>query len=212
MSIWFLAFFTFISAVLTIHARYKRPHSFLYLFKPLTMILILAAAWLADRSLSTAYQRLVLLGLLFSLSGDVFLMLPKDRFIPGLAAFLAAHLFYIAAFTGGAGFKLTGWILCAVLAAGIAIAVPIVPRAGRMKLPIILYVAVILTMVWQALERWNRMRTGQAGLAAAGAVLFLISDSLLAWNRFRRPFKTAEVFKLGSYFAAQWMIAMSIGH
>jgi uncharacterized membrane protein YhhN len=208
---WFLACFTFVSAVLTIRAKYKGPQLHIYVFKPLTVILILAAAWMADKSLSTAYQRLILLGLLFSLSGDVFLMLPRDRFVPGLAAFLAAHLFYIAAFTDGAGFTFTGWILSAVLIVGISIAIPIVPRAGRMKPPVVLYMAVILAMTWQALELWNRMRTGHARLAAAGAVLFLISDSLLAWNRFRRPFKTAEVFKLGAYFAAQWMIAMSAG-
>jgi len=65
-------------------------------------------------------------------------------------------------------------------------------------------------MVWQAWERWNSIGGRYALSAAVGAVLFLASDSLLAWNKFRKPVKSAEVWKLSTYFLAQWMIAMSV--
>jgi uncharacterized membrane protein YhhN len=211
MSIPILTCITIFSAFLTICAKYNGQVIQVYIFKPLTTALILLIAWLGDKSFSTAYQYLILLGLLFSLSGDVFLMLPKDRFILGLISFLITHLFYISAFTNGMGFILTGWIVLAVLLMGIVTAVLLVPHAGRMKLPVVFYITVILVMTWQAWERWNRMRTRNTLLAAAGALLFLFSDSLLAWNRFRRSFKNAEALKLGSYFAGQWMIAISVG-
>ena len=83
------------------------------------------------------------------------------------------------------------------------------PHLGKLKAPVSVYVAAILLMVWQALNRW--MATGDAGsaLALAGALLFVASDSALAWNRFKAEFKSAQVVVLGTYFAAQWLIALS---
>src|SRR5512136_1237152 len=88
----------FISAFFTIRAKYSGPAWCVYVFKPLTTILIILTACMADVSFSLPYQRFILSGLLFSLAGDVFLMLPEDRFIPGLVSFLIAHVFYITAF------------------------------------------------------------------------------------------------------------------
>ena len=64
-------------------------------------------------------------------------------------------------------------------------------------------------MTWQALNRW--LATGEAGsaLALAGALLFVASDSALALNRFKGEFKGAQAVVLGTYFAAQWLIALS---
>ncbi len=200
-----------ISAFLTVHARYTGPPQRLWLFKPLTTISILSIALTSDLCNFHAYKMLICSGLVFSLAGDVFLMLPKDRFLFGLLSFLMAHVFYIVAFTRGTGFGCTGWIAGSMALIGILLAVLLTPHAGRMKLPVVIYTTVILIMAWQACERWNRLRQGNAFLAGAGALLFLVSDSLLAWNRFRRPFRSAEALKLGSYFLAQWMIAVSVG-
>lgn len=201
-----------ISAFLTIRARYTGPPQRVWVFKPVTMIFILWIAWISGNSHPDAYNLLILSGLFFSLAGDVFLMLPKDRFLPGLVSFLVAHVFYILAFTRGTGFGCTGWIAGCIALTGIVMAVLLAPHAGRMKLPVVFYMAVILVMAWQAFERWNRVRQGSALFVVAGALLFLASDSLLAWNRFRRPFRSAEALKLGSYFLAQWLIALSAGY
>ena len=200
-----------VSAILTIRAKYRGPLVRVWIFKPLTMLLILWAVVSIGIAHSAVYFYLILSGLVFSLAGDVFLMLPKERFIPGLAAFLVAHLFYASAFTFQSGFGWTWWILSPLLIFGSSMLVLLLPHTGKMKIPVTLYMLVILIMVWQAWERWNRLRQGNALLAAIGAVLFLFSDSLLAWNRFRKSFKSAEVLKLGSYFTAQWMIAISVG-
>jgi uncharacterized membrane protein YhhN len=85
------------------------------------------------------------------------------------------------------------------------------PHLGQMKLPVLVYMVVILVMAWQAWERWSQ--TGQSGalLAFLGAVLFLISDSALAVKRFGGRYKSAPALILSTYFAAQWLIARSVG-
>ena len=205
-----LTFLTVLSAFLAIHAKYNGPPTRLYVFKPLTTILILLTACMADVSISSPYQRLILLGLLFSLAGDVFLMLPKDRFLFGLVSFLIAHVIYIVAFTSGSSLSCTVWIIGIVLAIGSIMAVLLLPYTGRMKLPVLFYMIIILVMAWRAWERFHANGRTNSLLASAGATLFVFSDSLLAWNRFRRPFRSAEAVKLTAYFAAQWLIAISI--
>jgi uncharacterized membrane protein YhhN len=69
---------------------------------------------------------------------------------------------------------------------------------------------VILLMAWQASNRYVSAGVSGSGLALAGACLFALSDSILALNRFRREFKSAQFLILASYFAAQWLIALSV--
>jgi uncharacterized membrane protein YhhN len=205
-----LAFFVVFSAFLAVRAKYRGPLWRVYVFKPLTTGLILFAACMADPSFATAYQRFILLGLLFSLAGDVFLMLPGDRFIQGLVSFLIAHVFYIAGFTSGTGFGHAGWIIAAVILAGAAMAALLLPFTGKMRLPVLVYMMVILVMAQQSWDRFYASRGTNSLFAAIGATLFVFSDFLLAWNRFRRPFNSAEAVKLTAYFAAQLLIALSV--
>jgi len=62
-----------------------------------------------------------------------------------------------------------------------------------------------------ARERHLQLELPQTLFAACGAILFLISDALLAWNRFRMKFKSAQFLILGTYYVAQWALAMSLG-
>ena len=89
-----------ISAIIHITAELSADRRRIYVFKPLTTILI-TALLLYTGDLSDFYTRLLFYGLLFSLAGDVFLMLPRDRFIPGLISFLIAHICYSIAFLSG---------------------------------------------------------------------------------------------------------------
>lgn len=204
-----LTLLTILSAALHLRAEYLGPQYHIYLFKPLTMVFILLIALQSRWPDFSRYKVAILAGLLFSLAGDVFLMLPSDRFIAGLVSFLVAHLFYIAAFTSGTGFGFSWRALPCVLY-GIAIFSILAPHLGEMKLPVLVYVVVILVMAWQAWERWSQ--TGQTGalLACLGAVLFVVSDSALAINRFRGQYGGAQALILSTYFAAQWLIARSV--
>jgi len=205
-----LTLLAILSAALHIRAEYYDPRYHIYLFKPLTMVFILLIAVQAGKPDASLYKVAILAGLLFSLAGDVFLMLPSDRFVAGLVSFLFAHLFYIAAFTSGTGFGFSWRFLpCAIY--GILIFSILAPHLGKMKLPVLVYMVVILVMAWQAWERWSQTGQSAALLALLGAVLFLISNSALAVNRFRGGYKSAQALTLSTYFAAQWLIARSVG-
>ena len=82
---------------------------------------------------------------------------------------------------------------------------------GDMKIPVLAYVIVILTMAWQAWERQRVVGGRAAWLGFLGAALFVLSDSFLAVNRFRGAFDSARLLTLSTYYAAQWLIASSIG-
>ena len=74
-----------------------------------------------------------------------------------------------------------------------------------------LNIRVILIMSGLAWERHLQLELPQTLFAACGAILFLISDAMLAWNRFRMKFKSAQFLIMGTYYVAQWVLAMSLG-
>jgi uncharacterized membrane protein YhhN len=200
------------TAVLAIYGRYQQKQTWVYLFKPTTTLLIILlalwGAWAGGPSEPVAYAWLVVAGLILGLAGDVFLMLPERYFLPGLSSFLAGHWFYIAAFTAGVGTVISWWLLPLLLMGGLVYGL-LHPHLGKMRLPVIFYVLTILLMAGQALGRWSLLDTTGALLAAAGSVLFVVSDAALALNRFRRPFPSAQLLVLSTYWVAQWLIAMS---
>ncbi|HEU0302434.1 MAG TPA: lysoplasmalogenase [Longimicrobium sp.] len=199
-----------VSAVLAMVAEQREARRGVYFFKPLTTALILALAATAGEPVSNGYRALVCAGLLFSLAGDVFLMLPRDRFVAGLASFLVAHLFYVAAFAPRPPGLAAPLALAAVLAYGGVLLRALWPHLGTLRAPVALYAAALMAMAWQAMERWAVLDATPALLAAAGAVLFVASDSVLAWERFVRRRGWGQAVVLGTYFAAQWLIALSV--
>jgi uncharacterized membrane protein YhhN len=180
-----------------------------FVFKPLTTSLILLVAALAPEPVSPLYRGLVVAGLAFSLAGDVFLMLPSDRFREGLSSFLVAHLLYVTAFVSSAGFQPAPWVLLGFVAAAGSLYRALWPALGALKLPVAVYVLAIGAMCWQAGGRWLLLGSEGALLAFAGAVLFAVSDATLAWNRFRSPLPHAQRLVLGTYYPAQLLIAWS---
>lgn len=197
-----------------------------WIAKPLATLLIAAMAlrsadrWSATDTPSAhrTYARAILLGMAFSCIGDIALMLPFDAFVPGLIAFLLAHVCYIVAFR--AGFRAGQGLLfsAALLAvfAGINLAGlwPLLPN--DLRIPVVVYVVVLALMATLALARaWtNNAATPSAPTsarwAAIGAVLFVISDSVLAWDRFGGGLPAATLCVLSTYYAAQYCIARSV--
>ncbi len=198
------------SALICIRSEYRKRKILLYIFKPLTTILIIFLALQTDDFSFFAYKNWILGGLVFSLFGDIFLMLPKDRFVAGLVSFLVAHLFYIFAFCAQTGFHFSWWILLPLLIVAIIIFSFLRQGLGKLKIPVIVYMAAIMAMAWQALEWWNFSDNSQALFASIGAILFVFSDSMLAIDRFRKSFKSAKVVILSTYFSAQVLIVFSI--
>jgi len=185
--------------------------------KPLATVLIFALAWRAGPAVSPRYRRLVLAGIACSLAGDVLLMLPGDLFVPGLLAFLFAHACFIAAFLGDSRFAAPAWPLAASLAYG-AVNLTLLwgAIAAPLRTPVVVYVVVLACMGGQAVVRALAMaRHGDAQvpaarLAAGGALVFMLSDSVLAWDRFRGPLPWASLWVLSAYYLALWWLARSV--
>ncbi|HEA69436.1 MAG TPA: lysoplasmalogenase [Desulfobacterales bacterium] len=205
-----LTFLGAVSATLHIWAEYNGPQFQIYLFKPLTMIFILLIAIEKTNEMRRFYGYAIVAGLLFSLAGDIFLMLPSDQFISGLISFLVAHLFYIAAFVINRPFQLSIRSILPYAIYGILISILLLPHLGDMKFPVLAYIVVILVMGWQSWERWHAIRDRSALFAVFGAIFFIVSDTVLAIDRFRGHFALAGLMTLIPYFCAQWMIAVSI--
>jgi alkylglycerol monooxygenase len=180
-----------------------------HLFKPLALLLTLA--WVVGRlrqaeKMSMAGAAL-LAGLACSLAGDVLLMLP-GLFIPGLVAFLAAHLCYIALFKQGLPWFPSRRALLATLAVGAAMyAFLFAHLAPVLKIAVGAYVVVIALMAAQAIGRATVLRDRAAVAVAIGAGCFMLSDSLLAANKFAYPLPMAQLWVLASYYVAQILIA-----
>jgi uncharacterized membrane protein YhhN len=205
----FLTLSALLTGLLHIRAEYYGPRRQVYLLKPLTTSLILLLAWQVDLPVTPFYQTAVVVGLFFSLLGDIFLMLPSDHFVHGLVSFLLAHLWYVGAFASQsstlpwltlAGFVLYGGLMLRWLW----------PYLGAFKIAVLCYMAVILLMGWQALGQWQSAASNRALWALGGALLFILSDSALALDRFRRPFPAARAVVLGTYYVAQILIAWSV--
>ncbi len=200
-----------LSAILEIRGEYRPTRTRVYIFKPLTTGLILLLAASRGAPDFNRYTLWVMGALAFSLLGDVLLMLPADRFIWGLLSFLTAHLFYIAAFTTGRGFGFTPWLLALFAVCGVSLYRYLWPTLRAMKLPVLGYILVILTMAWQAWERYLMVGEALALAAGIGALFFTLSDSILAWRRFRRNFTSAPLLVMTTYYAAQLLFALSVG-
>ncbi len=210
MLILLLSSLVIVSALLHLWAEAYGPRRNIYFFKPLTMVLIILVAFETEHAVSPFYKYAIIGGLLFSLAGDIFLMLPTDRFIAGLVSFLLAHLCYIAAFTFE-GAPRTPDLLYAIpfLIYGVAMLGILMPGLGKMKAPVIVYMLVIIVMAWQALNRWAMTAEQGSALAFAGAMLFVASDSFLAVNRFRKRVGGTQLYIICTYFMAQYLIALS---
>jgi uncharacterized membrane protein YhhN len=160
-----------------------------------------------------------LVGLVFSLGGDIFLMLDRRHFIKGLLSFLLAHLAYIITFNlsgvffnptllilafaiGLAGFLLVRRIAAALRASGSPSLIP----------PVSVYAIVLALTFWSTLTTfWRPTWPGPAAwCAAAGGGLFFLSDSLLAWDRFVEPLPKGRFWTMFTYHLAQLGLTLSV--
>lgn len=180
-----------------------------YVAKPLTTVALVGLAIAVDPR-DRAAQVLFVVALVFSLGGDVLLMLPnRERWFPfGLASFLLAHIAYIPAL---ALYGLTGEGLVAgvvLVAVGIGTFGRIIVssvRTGHPALlgPVVVYLAVLSAMVVVA---WGTL----VPLAMAGALLFFASDAVLAGNEFVRRQRFASVVVMVTYHLAQLLLVLSL--
>ena len=142
-----------------------------------------------------------------SLAGDAFLMV-EGFFIPGLVSFLLAHIAYIVLFRQGVAWLPRPGALAATLSVGGAMYAYLWQGGlpAELRIPVAVYVTAIALMAAQALGRASVLGDRAARQVALGACFFMLSDSLLATNRFVQPLPLAQVGVLATYYAAQAFI------
>lgn len=177
------------------------PYLFDFLIKSLPIFIL---GLLVYFNLKNSKGLLVSLGLFFSGVGDVILEIDAvTMFVYGMLAFAVAHLFYISVFLRQV--KLTVWRVVAVvilLCYSLVLGYILYPNTGAMYTPLIIYLGIILMMAISA-----TLGSKNGFLIALGSWLFIISDSLIAINRFILPFQSSGLWIMITYYAAQGLIA-----
>ena len=196
-----------------IYFDWQQNHKACYVFKPLTvicMIVYLAIETLTSININTNYAFAILLGLIFSLAGDCFLMLRPQKFIAGLVSFLIAHIVYCAAFYNLIDGALNLTALWIMLIPALGYYGFLYNGLNKLKIPVAIYVSAILSMTYLSFNVYQQQDSTIALLGFIGALFFMLSDSLLALNKFKRPFKLAQPSILSTYYLAQWLIVKSV--
>ena len=209
MNIWLILAFVF--AALEALALWRNSNELEYVAKPAVMICLFI--WLY---LTTGLQGLSFwfgLGLVFSLAGDVLLMISLDRmFIFGLIAFLFAHVAYLFGFQNEL-MKVNSWSVLLIVILSVS-AVRVMRRIvsairakgqNRLVIPVVIYSTVITVMLYAAMTTISNpaWKSNASFLVSAGAFLFYISDIILAWNKFVSPLKNGRILNIAAYHLGQ---------
>lgn len=159
------------------------------------------------------YDFYLLAGLCFSWAGDVILDLPAENdynFMAGLASFLLAHVMYIIVFMKTPGdnivFRKKQYLVIPVIVYGIVLGLILWDGLGAMKAPVVIYTIVILAMVTAAISRLGKVNQGSYYILLAGAILFTVSDSAIAVNKFGFSFNNSGFVVMSTYITAQFLI------
>ncbi|HEX7620349.1 MAG TPA: lysoplasmalogenase [Anaerolineales bacterium] len=192
--------------------------------KPLTMVLLFGYLVLAGGFGSTPLICFGL-GITFSLAGDIFLLVSYTRssnrwFLPGLAAFLLAHVSYIIGLNSPMGEPSPLWAIGIGIILGLAAArvlrrilTGVLEKGLRqMVVPVIAYGTVITLMLLSAILTIYRVewKASASGLVSLGAILFYFSDIILAWNKFVKPIRNGRVMNMVAYHLGQMALIAGV--
>lgn len=181
-------------------------------FVPIVLLVIWVGKFTQHR-----FNKLLSVGLAFSAGGDILLELnivegySEVRFLGGMGAFFIAHLCYAAYFTMLDKSIKTAYLAVAALL-GVGLWLYLSPHLNQLLLPVSAYMAIICIMLWRALAaaNWQQGLFSDKTAMAWGAILFALSDSLLAFSLFKSEFIASHYWVMLTYYAAQFAIAHSV--
>jgi uncharacterized membrane protein YhhN len=136
----------------------------------------------------------------------------------GLGAFLVSHIFYILTYrqhqSSDTSNELQGLqrirYAFPIILSGTGLVVILYSRLGGMKIPVLIYAIVLTAMVLVALFRFGKTNSSSFAMVFGGAILFMISDSLIAINKFLEPLHLAGLWIMTTYIAAQYLIVTGL--
>ena len=185
--------------------------------KPLIVLSLLGYYLLNTRIRSIVF----IVALIFCCLGDSLLLFQSGNetfFMMGLGSFLIAHIFFIVSYRRhcfvhpGAKAEGTQKVRLAfpVVLAGTGLVVVLYPWLGALKIPVMLYALVLMLMVVSAILRLDRTNTASFWMVLSGALLFMVSDSVLAINKFLNPVPHASLWIMVTYSTALYFIVEGI--
>jgi len=203
----------FIIGVLFIISHYCHYSGMAFISKVLIMPPLMVIFILNLRHDSNRFHKLMFAGLFFSWVGDVLLEVPgggEIMFMAGLGGFLISLVLYAIVFFATPGkneiFHSRFYLLIPVLLYGIAMGLYLFGHLGEMRLPVIVYETAMITMLAGAVSRIGKVNGSSYIMVLAGAILFIISDSVLALDKFVQPVSLSTLIIMGTYISAQWLI------
>lgn len=189
---------------------------FHYAIKPMIVIFLLGYL-VSHGGINGRFKKRLALGLIFGLIGDTLLMfthVAESFFLLGLSAFLLGHLFYISAFYVDyrSNYQSANYVLrTSAIVFGIVYLITsyvLSPYLKEMQIPVLVYGFVITVMVIAAASRYGKVNSLSFYYIFIGAVLFLISDAILAYHKFVTDFTYSGFVIMATYMAAQYLITI----
>ncbi|WP_367379310.1 lysoplasmalogenase [Rossellomorea aquimaris] len=204
---WMLPILIVLISAIYLFVIPPEPLTLKIVFKLIPMVLIILYALRQLPARPAPAMRLIVIGLFFCMLGDGFIAL---SFIAGLGAFLVGHIFYLMGFIKMS--RINKSRLTAILPIGMysfiigrqLIAALQTDGNDGLVIPVVAYMLVISLMALSAILTGNPW-------AAAGSILFVISDSILSWNMFVSAIPYSDVLIMTTYYSAQFLIATSLG-
>jgi uncharacterized membrane protein YhhN len=205
-----------IAAVLELLTQIFDLTSLHFISKPLVVIFLVVYYYSQSAS---SVSKSFFLALVLCWLGDVFLLFDQMNeifFMAGLGSFLFAHLLLIVTYrevvSANDNFKGTQRIRLSfpVILAGSGLVAVLYPRLGDLKIPVMIYALVLTLMTLQSIFRLGRTTAKSFWLVFLGAISFMISDSLLAINKFFQPVSFSGVWVMSTYIAAIFLIVEGV--
>lgn len=184
-----------------------------YIFKPLIMPCLALYLYFSVQGKLSKFSKFIIAGFTFSWLGDIALILEKfnnQLFLLGLAFFLVAHILYMIAFNIHVRkpfFQEKPLLFVPLFLYGIGFFYFLYPNLQGFTVPVLLYTIVITAMVAFALNRKNNVSPQSFRLIFRGALFFVLSDSLIALNKFMLQIPYSGLWVMLTYMIAQYLIA-----
>ncbi|MFH6970986.1 lysoplasmalogenase [Flavobacterium petrolei] len=187
-----------------------------WFFKPFLLPFLILAVYVHERFIT---KKVLLTALTLSWIGDIILMFADKGelyFIAGLIAFLLSHIFYIILFSKQLKIylkksKIIFWIgVTAIAFYLIVMMLILLPSLGDLKIPVFVYALTISIMLLFALKGFMNWHKPASIYILVGAIIFVASDSILAFDKFHAPLQYSSFLIMATYLLAQYLIVIGI--
>ncbi len=205
----FITLFSISVLLSTIYSKHLKIYKNFFVLKPLTLISIIIMGVLSQNIDRNILNQLILIGILFSLIGDILLMFGKKEFLIGMGAFFLTHIFYINAFILD-GFQLNIIFIFFTSLFSILFYLFIYSSLNSHKIPVLIYSLAISTMLITSRSYFQLHDDINGKLILLGAILFTISDILLAIKQYKGEFPYCSTFVYLTYFSGQYFICLTM--